>query len=155
MAIVNKRGKWMARRHKDNFWVAMIVLGVFVFFGVFAPHLESFASLNMHIEPDLTATHLSVTRTKISDSYTDTIILTVKSWYAGSGSFAIEMKDVTTPRIIAIANVESMSADQTRTFEAHYINAPDRYTLRIIIDKDNRVTEVDDESNNVVTRVVT
>lgn len=145
----------MARRRSDNFWVAMIILGVFVFFGVFAPHMEAFASISTHIEPDLTATHLSVTRNLIGDSYTDTIVVTVKSWYAGSGSFAIEIKDSSTPRLIAVANVESMSADQTRTFEAHYIDAPDIYTLKITIDKENQVKETDDLHNNIITRVVT
>ncbi len=139
---------------KDNFWIAVIILGVFVFFGVFAPNL-GLASLNLHIKPDLTATYLSVVRTQVGDSYTDTIVVTVKSWYANSGAFVIEIKDDSTPRVIAIANVEGMTADQTRTFEAHYIGAPGRYTLQVTVDKGNQVAEVDDEHNNVVTRVVT
>ena len=146
----------MSNEKGDNFWVAVIVLGVFLFFGVIAPHIEALSGFaNMRIDPDLTATRMEVMRTKLGDSYTDKILVNVKSWYAGVGPYTVEFKDTTTPNVIARANVAGMSADQTRIFEVHYLDAPKQYTLQITIDKNNEVKETDDIHNNVLTRVVT
>lgn len=139
-------------------WVALIILGIFLLFGVIAPNTDAFASVSDFTRqrqlPDLATTHIDVSRTLSGSLYLDTILVTVENKGGSTArDFVIELRDTSYAEVIATFEVESLAVKELHNFEAYYQNAPDQYTLQIFVDKYNTVEELD-EGNNAPIRIV-
>ncbi len=143
----------MAKGKSYN-WVALLVLGAFFVAGVIAPNTDAFAATNyaqQRVLPDLTSTQLEVSRELIGSLYTDTITLTVQNQgKTDAGAFIIEIKDTTYNKVLANFEVSGLAAGSTKKYETYYRNAPLRYWIQAIVDRDNTVKELDEYDNTVI-----